>query len=70
MTGEVSVLISDEPLGAVIQRHSKDASVVLLGFTVPEVETAGEFQERFEEMLAELPTTLLVCSSGDADVLA
>ena len=68
--GEVSVLISDSSLSEVIQRHSKDASVVLLGFSVPEVETAGEFQERFEEMLVNLPTTLLVCSSGDADVLA
>jgi hypothetical protein len=68
--GEVSVLISEDSFTDVLQRHSRDASVVFLGFNVPEVETAGEFQERFGEMLVELPTTLLVCSSGEADVLA
>ena len=28
------------------------------------------FQQRFEEMMSGLPTTLLICSSGEADLLA
>jgi len=68
----VEVLVSKDPFSQVLKRHSGDASVVLLGFKVPQ-ESEGEafrFQMYFEGMLSELPATLLVSSSGEPDVLA
>jgi amino acid transporter len=69
---QVEVLVSKDPFPQILKRHSGDASVVLLGFKVAE-ENEGEafrFQMYFERMLSELPSTLLVSSSGEADVLA
>ena len=66
--GVVQVLVSPEPFAEVLQRHSTDATVVLLGFNVPEEEAAGAFQHYFESIMANLPTTLLVSSSGEADM--
>lgn len=66
--GVVQVLVSPEPFAEVLQRHSTDATVVLLGFNVPEEEAAGAFQHYFEAIMANLPTTLLVSSSGEADI--
>ena len=68
---QVEVLVSKDPFPQILKRHSADASVVLLGFKVPQ-ESEGEafrFQMYFERMLSELPVTLLISSSGEADVL-
>jgi amino acid transporter len=70
VTAEVEVLVSEAPFPEVLHRHSADASVVLLGFNVPEESNALVFQNYFEEALSGLPTALLVCSSGEADLLA
>jgi hypothetical protein len=72
MDVEVEVLVSKDPLPQILKRHSGDASVVILGFEVPQ-ESEGEafrFQMHFERMLSGLPATLLVSSSGEADLLA
>ncbi len=72
MDAQVDVVVSEDPLPQVLERHSGDASVVILGFKVPE-DREGEafrFQMHFERMLSGLPVTLLVSSSGEADVLA
>ncbi len=67
---DVQVLVSQKPFHEVLQRHSSDASVVLLGFNVPEKESARDFQVYFDVMMLDLPTTLLVSSSGDTDLFA
>jgi amino acid transporter len=69
---QVDIIVSEDPPPKVLQRHSADASVVLLGFKVPEErdEEAYRFQMHFERMLSALPTALLVSSSGEADVFA
>ena len=54
----------------VLQRHSKDASVVLLGFNVLQEDEARDFQQYFGEITSDLPTVLLVCSSGEVDLFA
>jgi len=69
---QVEVLVSEDPFPQLLKRHSGDASVVILGFKVPQ-ESEGEafrFQMYFERMLSGLPATLLISSSGEADVLA
>lgn len=67
---KIEVVVSRSFSREVLQRYSKDASVVFLGFTVPEEGAAREFQRRYEETLSGLPTILMVCSSGKADFLA
>jgi amino acid transporter len=69
---QVDIVVSEDPLPKVLERHSADASIVLLGFKVPEErdEEAYRFQMHFERMLSALPTALLVSSSGEADAFA
>jgi hypothetical protein len=70
LDAEVDLVVSEDPFPKVLERHSSDASVVILGFKIPE-ESEGEafrFQMYFERMISPLPTTLLVSSSGEADV--
>lgn len=50
--------------------YSRDASVVLLGFRPPEEDKAEVWHENFTLLLDGLPTTLMVCSSGEADLFA
>ena len=64
------VIVSESPFAEVLHRHSSDASVVFLGFVLPEEEEAMHFQSRYEEMLSDMPTALLFCSSGEADLMA
>lgn len=64
----VQLLVSDSPVAEIIQRHSRDATVVFLGFNVPEETDARSFQMQYETIMEKLPTTLLVCSSGEADL--
>jgi amino acid transporter len=68
---QVEVFVTKDPLPQVLELHSGDASVVILGFRVPEASEneAFRFQMYFERMLSGLPATLLVSSSGEADVL-
>ncbi|MBN1848854.1 MAG: hypothetical protein JW932_09740 [Deltaproteobacteria bacterium] len=67
---EVQVLVSDSPFSEILARHLADASVVFLGFNVPEQELAPAFQSYFTDMISRLPTTILVSSSGKADLFA
>jgi hypothetical protein len=67
---DVQVLVSDAAFPEILVRHSADASVVLLGFNVPEEASARAFQSYFGSMMSKLPTTLLVSSSGEADLFA
>ncbi|MCA9565493.1 MAG: hypothetical protein KC561_18475, partial [Myxococcales bacterium] len=69
---EVAVKVSKEPFGELLKRESVGASLVLLGFQ-PQGESDDEkrdFHARYSQMLEGLPTTLLVHSSGEADLLA
>jgi len=70
VNAHVDIIVSEAPFSEVLSRHSHDATVVLLGFNVPEEREAQGFQQRFEGLMSELPTTLLVCSSGEADIFA
>lgn len=64
------VVVSQAPFHEVLKLYSKDASVVFLGFNVPEESEARKFQQHYEEIIFDLPTTLMVCSSGKADLFA
>jgi amino acid transporter len=66
----VEVVVSQDSFKEVLQTHSSDAAVVLLGFVLPEISDAATFGATYSEMTSGLPTTLLVSSTGDADLLA
>jgi hypothetical protein len=67
---EVQILVSSDPFTQVVHRHSADATMVFIGFFLPDKADAHQFQRNFQKILSSLPTTLLVCSSGKADLLA
>ena len=67
---KIQVIFSKDTFQNILRVHSKDASVVFIGFNVPEERESLEFQKCYEEILSDLPTTLMVCSSGKADLLA
>ena len=67
---QVDIIVSEDSFPEILKRHSGDASVVILGFNVPEENEAHGFQRHFEKMMDGLHTTLLVSSSGDVDLLA
>ena len=67
---EIDVLVSDRPFPEVLQAHSADATVVFLGFYTPTLKHAATFHDQYTSLLRGMPTTLLVHSSGEADLLA
>jgi hypothetical protein len=69
MPGEIEVVETDD-LPATLLRESSDADVVFLGFSPVGDEAPGQWYRRYSALTDGLPTTLLVASSGDADVFA
>lgn len=67
---QVNVVVSVNPFPKVLNRYSHDAACVMLGFGVDMLDDPAVFRRRYTGMTGHLPTTLLVCSSGDADLLA
>ena len=68
--GEVKVVRISGDFKSTLKKESGDASVVFLGFRVDQrTEQAQALHKHFSELLSGLPTTLLVHSSGEADLL-
>lgn len=70
MKAEIKIINSDKSFKEILNKYSHDATVVLLGFQIPPIEKAEEFQKAFNNLLQGLPTTILVNSTGEADLLA
>ena len=68
MRAACNVIVAEQGFIDILHQESQDASVVFLGFQVPEVENAEKFHESYEKLLEKLPTTILVCSTGEADL--
>ncbi|UCC97034.1 MAG: hypothetical protein JSW66_14455 [Phycisphaerales bacterium] len=67
---EPRVIVSAEPFPEVFRSHSAKADVVFLGFQPSEDESAEHLYHRLDELLTDMPTTILVHSSGEADLFA
>ena len=67
---EAEVIVSTDPFAEVFRRHSGQADVVFLGMQPAENETHTDLYERLNALLAPMPTTILIHSSGEADVFA
>lgn len=66
----VKVIESQQDFSSILNEYSSDASIIFLGFDIPDPSNILSFQSNFNEMLKDLPTTLLVSSTGDADLLS
>jgi amino acid transporter len=53
-----------------LESNSSDADLVMLGFRPPSDDNAQAFHEAYSEFVDGLSTTLIVCSTGDADLLS
>ncbi len=69
-TARVKVIVSDQPYPQILHENSHDATVVFLGFSIPEERYALRFQQWFGRLLEGLPTTLLIHSTGEADLIS
>ena len=64
------VIVADRPFADILLDHSGDADCVFLGFDVPEQGEEGQWFTRHESMLEDMPTTILVWSAGEENILA
>ena len=66
---QVEVVVSAQPFAEILHEHSQDADVVFLGLWIPDASQAEELHREYTELCEGLPTTLLVYSSGEADMM-
>jgi len=64
------LIVSTEPFSDVFQSHSAKADVIFLGFQPSREESAGQLYNRLNDLIADMPTTILIHSSGEADLYA
>ena len=64
------VVISGLPFETVLREESEGADCVFLGFEVPKEEDAAVWYRRHEYRLEGMPTTILVCATGEEDATA
>jgi streptomycin 6-kinase len=67
---EVAIAVSQASFASVLREHSRDARMILLGFRQFSESFGGPFLDQTEALLDGMPPTLLVHSSGEADLLA
>lgn len=67
---EIEIIISDEPFPDLLRRVSGESTVVFLGFPVAQNMDGAEFQKSYGCLLQGMPTTIMVHSTGEADLLS
>lgn len=67
---EPRVIVSSEPFAEVLSSHSAKSDVVFLGLQPAEGVPSIDMYHRINDLLENAPTTILVHSSGEADVFA
>lgn len=67
---EVVAVVSQEPFVEVLHDHFRDASLVILGLFIPPEDKETGFYENYTRLMEDMPPTLLVYSSGEADLFA
>ncbi|HUT47172.1 MAG TPA: hypothetical protein VMX36_12880, partial [Sedimentisphaerales bacterium] len=65
---EPRVIVSTEPFYDVFRSHSAKADVIFLGIQPSADETTTQLYDRISDLLTDMPTTILVHSSGEADM--
>ncbi len=70
LDADFKILTFEGTFKALLENSSSDADLVLLGFQPPAIENAEAFHHQYEELTENLPTTLVVSSSGEADLMS
>ena len=65
---EPRIIVSTEQFNDVFRSHSAKADVIFLGIQHSDNETSVQLYGRITELLKDMPTTILVHSSGEADL--
>lgn len=65
---EPRIIVSTEQFNDVFHSHSAKADVIFLGIQHSDDETSAQLYGRITELLKNMPTTILVHSSGEADL--
>jgi hypothetical protein len=67
---EPRIIVSTEPFTEILHKHSSLSDVIFLGLQASEGEAPVDLYHRTNSLLEDAPTTILVHSSGEADVFA
>ncbi|MCL2218441.1 MAG: amino acid permease [Chitinispirillia bacterium] len=67
---EIKTIISDDSFPNMLRRQSGLSSVIFLGFSVDENTDPVKFQEAYTGLLQGMPTTILIQSTGEANLLS
>jgi len=70
MDVEVEPIISDDTFPNLLRRYSDLSTAVFLGFSADENTDPAKFQEVYSGLLQGMPTTILIQSTGEADLLS
>jgi hypothetical protein len=65
-----TVLVHGKELRHAVFEHSRDSDAVFMGYVAPNEEDAVRNWEGMDYVTAGLPTTILVMSSGEADLFS
>ena len=68
MNFSIKIIISKDPFPELLHTYSRDATAIFMGFNIPTPENAKTFHASYSRLLEGLPTTLLVHSTGEADL--
>ena len=67
---EPRVIVSTDSFANIFRKHSAKADVIFVGMQPPGDESSKQAYQRLTALLSDMPTTILVHSSGEADVFA
>ncbi|MFC1735995.1 amino acid permease [Candidatus Hydrogenedentota bacterium] len=70
LKADVEAIVSDRPFVDILHEYSSDAACLFLGFEIPKEGKELEWQKLYDGFLRDMPTTIMVSSLGDADMLA
>jgi len=66
----VEIIFSEDNFPNLLRKHSASATVVFMGFQVDAGTDALRFQDSYGGLLAGMPATILIQSTGEADLLS
>jgi len=71
INADLTVIVSTDPIAQIMPKYSEHASVVFMGFEPPKTdEQARAFIQLQTELDDKIPTTILISSNCEADLLA
>ncbi|MDR0330201.1 MAG: amino acid permease [Chitinispirillales bacterium] len=70
MDVEIEPILSDDSFPNLLRRYSDLSTVVFLGFSADDNTDPLKFQEAYTALLQGMPTTIMIQSTGEADLLS